>query len=319
MRELLDKLSVGIALFDKKGKAILLNKFITENFGQGKRGDYYYEIFKSLELISLLHDAYSTKEDKENVFNFKDRVYKAKTFYTDEGVGLLVEDVTERNLFEKLKEEFLSHLSHEIRTPVTAVQLTLETLLEEEREDRKRELIVRALNRLKEVTNILEATYMLSLDKKLENTTEFSLSELTQEVLQDLKVKLEEKNLSIEMDFKEDKLVGDRGKLKILLRNLIDNGIKYNRKGGRIFVRSYKGKDGVILEIEDTGRGIDKGMLPLIFEPFVKFKSEEGMGLGLYLVKKVAELHGGSVSVESEKGKGTKFIVSLPLIPPKAV
>ncbi len=319
MREFLDKLSVGIAHFDERGKALLLNKFITERLGGGKRGDYYYEIFKSLELISLLHDAYSLKQDKEGVFSFKDRIYEARVFYTDEGVGLLVEDITEKNLFEKLKEEFLSNLSHEIRTPVAAVQLTLETLLTEESEAKKRELITRALGRLKEVSRILEAVYMLSLDKKEENFTEVNLKELLEEVLKDLEDKLREKNVKVEVELKEEKLTGDSEKLKILLRNLAENAVKYNREGGKIFIRSYRNGERITLEVEDTGRGIDKGILPLVFEPFVKFESERGMGLGLYLVKKIVELHGGSVRVESEKGKGTKFIISFPLRPPKAV
>ncbi|WP_461829340.1 sensor histidine kinase [Aquifex sp.] len=318
MREFLDKLSVGIAHFDERGKALLLNKFITENLGSGKRGDYYYEIFKSLELISLLHDAYSMKQDREGVFSFKDRIYEARVFYTDEGVGLMVEDITERNLFEKLKEEFLSNLSHEVRTPVAAVQLTLETLLAEEREEKKRELITRALGRLKEVSRILEAVYMLSLDKE-ENFAEVSLRELLEDVLKDLEDKLKEKKISLEADLREKKLTGDREKLRILLRNLVENAVKYNHEGGKVFIRSYRDKEGILLEVEDTGKGIDKGVLPLIFEPFVKFESERGMGLGLYLVKKIVQLHGGSVRVESEKGKGTKFIISFPLRPPKAV
>ncbi len=319
MREFLDKLSVGIAHFDEKGKALLLNKFISENLGSGKRGDFYYEIFKSLELISLMHDAYSMKKDREGVFSYKDRIYKARVFYTDEGVGLLIEDITERNLFEKLKEEFLSNLSHEVRTPVAAVQLTLETLLTEESDEKKRELIERALGRLKEVSRILEAVYMLSLDKKVEEFRQINLREILKEIVRDLEEKLKEKNVSVEINLQEEKLLGDREKLKILLRNLIENAIKYNREGGSVFIRSYLEEDKVILEVEDTGRGIDKGVLPLIFEPFVKFESERGMGLGLYLVKKIAELHGGSVRVESEKGKGTKFIISFPLRPPKAV
>ena len=319
MREFLDKLSVGIAHFDERGKLLLLNKFITERLGEGKSGDYYYEIFKSLELISLLHDAYSMKQDREGVFSFKDRIYEARVFYTDEGVGLLVEDITERNLFEKLKEEFLSNLSHEVRTPIAAVQLTLETLLTEESESKRRELIARALGRLKEVSRILEAVYMLSLDKKGEDFTQVNLRELLEDVLKDLGDKLKEKGVSVVEELREEKLTGNREKLKILLRNLVENAVKYNREGGKVFIRSYKEGENIILEVEDTGRGIDKGVLPLVFEPFVKFESEKGMGLGLYLVKKIAELHGGSVKVESEKGKGTKFIISFPLRPPKAV
>ncbi len=310
MREFLDKLSVGIAHFDERGKALLLNKFITENLGSGKRGDYYYEIFKSLELISLLHDAYSTKQDKEGAFSFKDRIYEARVFYTDEGVGLLVEDITERNLFEKLKEEFLSNLSHEVRTPIAAVQLTLETLLAEERESKKRELIARALGRLREVSHLLEAVYMLSLDKKEENFAEVNLEELLEDILKDLSDKLKEKRINVEMELRQKELKGNREKLRILLRNLVENAVKYNREGGKVLVKSYAEDGKVILEVEDTGRGIDKGVLPLIFEPFVKFENEKGMGLGLYLVKKIAEIHGGSVKVESEKGKGTKFIIS---------
>jgi len=314
MREFLDKLSAGIGLFDKAGRAVFLNRFISESLSEGRREGFYYEIFKNLELISLLHDAYSTKRDAEGVLSFKDRIYKVRVFYTDEGVGLLVEDITERNLFEKLKEEFLSNLSHEIRTPVAAVQLTLETLLEEESDQRKKELIERALGRLKDISRILETVYMLSLDKKTKNFREVNLRELVDEVIKDLEKELKEKELGVELDLREERLVGDREKLRILLRNLVENAIKYNREGGKIFLRIFLEGDRFILEVEDTGRGIDKGIIPLIFEPFVKFESEKGMGIGLYLVKKITELHGGKVKVESEKGKGTKFVVSLPLL-----
>jgi signal transduction histidine kinase len=108
---------------------------------------------------------------------------------------------------------------------------------------------------------------------------------------------------------------GNRDLLAMLFGNLVVNAVKYNRRGGRVTIRSSE-KDGTVsVAVEDTGPGIPPDRLPLVFEQFYRVKggeNTEGSGLGLSIARKIAELHSGSIEVESEIGKGTVFTVCLP-------
>jgi signal transduction histidine kinase len=107
------------------------------------------------------------------------------------------------------------------------------------------------------------------------------------------------------------KLLLDRGKIEQVLINLFNNAIDAMPKGGKLYVRSYmSGKKAVVVEVEDTGTGIDKDIMTKIFEPFFTTKNRaEGTGLGLPVAKSIIDMHEGLITVESEKGKGAKFTV----------
>ncbi|RUM30611.1 MAG: hypothetical protein DSY42_04315 [Aquifex sp.] len=315
MKELFENLEDGIALLNHEGKVVYMNKFLRERLGNTSNSGYYYETFRSIDLIGLIQETFTRKEPLEKTFTYKEGTYKAKTFFSEEGVGLLVKEVSEKTIMDTLKKEFLANLSHELKTPLSVISLTLETLLYEETEESKKNLISRALSRIKELQNLIDIVYLLTFwDKGKETISEkVELADLIEEIINDYKEELESKNLRIYLQLNEKVINGDKEKIKLMLRNLIDNAIRYNKNGGEIRILTDKEENSVILVISDTGIGIDKRRIPLIFEPFIKGEESKGLGLGLSLVKKIAQIHKAQVHIQSQPNKGTTVKVRFPL------
>ncbi|RME10843.1 MAG: histidine kinase, partial [Aquificota bacterium] len=192
---------------------------------------------------------------------------------------------------------------------------------EEDRED-KRAFLEKALKRVEDMRRLVEDLLILT---KLESgeerikREEIDLRVLVEEVYDLLEPQAQEREVellnSVEHGFK---VKGDWDKLFLLLKNLVDNAIKYNRVGGRVEVRVKKTGSQVKIEVEDTGIGIPREHLPFIFERFYRVDPSRsrdlgGTGLGLSIVKHIALSHGGKIEVISKEGRGSTFTVYLPL------
>jgi two-component system phosphate regulon sensor histidine kinase PhoR len=151
--------------------------------------------------------------------------------------------------------------------------------------------------------------------------TEINMKKFVDRVIKDFAELIERKNISIHCKVpKEIVIVSDEKMLYAVLKNLIDNGIKYNKEGGVLKITVKEIEDFVEIVVEDTGIGIPKSHLPFIFERFYRVERSRskrfgGTGLGLSIVKLAVEKLGGTVEVESEEGKGSKFKVTLPKEP----
>jgi len=226
----------------------------------------------------------------------------------------------------KVKDEFLSIMSHEMRTPLNVVVgysgMIMDGMLGEVNEKQKEamgKIIRRANDQLVMINNILYAT-VLETEKIKVESHELSLGDF----LTQLKTAYEapiNKKLVFNWDYPADLplIRTDSAKLKHILQNLIDNTIKFTDKGSVAISAKIIESGGSWLELKvaDTGAGIPKEALPMIFDKFKQADSSEtrvygGVGMGLYIVKKFAELLGGRVEVESEVGKGSTFTVTLP-------
>ncbi|AAC06610.1 sensor histidine kinase [Aquifex aeolicus] len=304
-------LEEGVAIFDGEGNVKFMNQRLKESLG--KEGRTYYESLRSVELIGLIQETYQTRTPQEKGITFRDRTYAVRTFLYEDGVGILVKDITDRELMKETQKEFLANLSHELKTPLAVVMNTLETLLDMEEESVKRELIGRALKRVKEAISLTETVYMLSFSKgKGKVREEVNLEEVLSEVLKDLEENIKEKEISVEIDLKEKCLKGNREEIKVIIRNLLQNAVEYNKRGGKVLVETRKDENAIVLSVEDTGIGIENRKIPLILEPFVKGEESKGLGLGLALVKKIAQNYGAKINIQSERGKGTKVEIRFP-------
>lgn len=234
-----------------------------------------------------------------------------------------LEDVTTLKRLDRIRQDFVANVSHELRTPVATVRALAQSLLEGAMEDRntaQRFLhdLDRETARLAQLVEDLLTLSRLEAEETVLRLERFPLREPVTECLES-KAKLASKygvEISAEGD---EKLVveADRRLLGTLIGNLLDNAVKYNRPGGRVWVRYRAEREGTVIEVEDTGIGIPRRELARIFERFYrvdKARSREtgGTGLGLSIVKHIAERHGGWVTVESEEGVGTVFSVYLP-------
>ncbi|MCU0371761.1 MAG: ATP-binding protein [Ignavibacteria bacterium] len=222
------------------------------------------------------------------------------------------------------RNEFLGNVAHELRTPIFAVQLAIETLVDGAVHDEKvrMDFLGKALNqtgRMKELVDDLIHISKLETDMKLSRRY-FPINSLVRETMHEMSDIISKKNISVVLNFSADddaRVFADSEKIKHVLINLIDNSVKYTPDGGTINVTTEKEGRIIRISVTDTGAGIPKDDLPRIFERFYrvdKTRSRDmgGSGLGLSIVKHILELHNSRINVESETGKGSKFEFFLP-------
>jgi two-component system sensor histidine kinase ChiS len=236
--------------------------------------------------------------------------------------------IDELNARDALKTQFLSNISHDLRTPLAAIITHAEILrdgmlgeLNQKQSDSVVGIVSGGQQLLDMIDEILSYVRGASDQITLARTT-FSITELVDQVRalnQPLAVK---KRLTIQRMGGDDlpAVRADRDKLKHVLGNLIGNAIKFTPDGGRIWVnitrRSDKG-DELLVEVGDTGRGIARQNHELVFREFAQVdaspsRPHHGTGLGLAIARKLVELHGGTIWVESELGKGSRFFFTIP-------
>ena len=232
-------------------------------------------------------------------------------------VGLFY-DISNIRKAEQVQLDFITNVSHELRTPLTAIQGYVEALLEEPEKNDKGQVqqflnvIRRNVQRLVSLLNhFLELSQMeepLQIKK-----TELNTEEVTGSIIKDLHIK----SHRLKLDFSQKTVKADRHFLKQILYNLIDNALKYSPKGRLIEVSWKKEKDFVVLKVKDQGAGISPRHRGRLFERFYRVDpsrtSVKGAGVGLSIVKRLMEKHGGSVQVESLLNKGSLFICSFPV------
>ncbi len=320
--DVLNALGGGVLVL-KGPEVVFANRFLVESqlVRENWIGKPYYEVIKSLPFISIVRRALS-QEDLSEEFQHSERFYKV---VSKKAKGLLVceiSNVSSIKKYEQSKREFVDNASHELKTPISVLRGIVETLLEEEEKQEKRKLLERALKRVEQMQNLVED--MLTLAKlesgreKL-NLSEFNLRELVEEVYDNLEQEFVKREVSFENLIDESfKIFADKQKFFLLLKNLMDNAVKYNKKGGMVRVWAKKEGDKQIVEVEDTGIGIPPEHAPFIFERFYRVdrgRSKEmgGTGLGLSIVKHIAFLHGGEVGFHSKPGKGSRFFVIVPI------
>jgi two-component system phosphate regulon sensor histidine kinase PhoR len=324
--EVLNALGEGILVL-KGSEVTFANRFLVENqlVREDWKGKHYYEAIKSLPFISIVGRALG-KDSLSKEFQYLERFYRVVSKRIGEMLVCEVSDVSSVRKYEQSKREFVDNASHELKTPISVLRGIVETLLEEEEDQRKRHFLEKALRRIEQMQNLVEDLLTLT---KLEsgrerlNLSEFKLRELVEEVYDSLEQEFVKREVSFENLVSEDfEMFADRQKLFLLLRNLIDNAVKYNKRGGKVWVRAKKEGNKQILEVEDTGIGIPPEHVPFIFERFYrvdKGRSREmgGTGLGLSIVKHIVFLHGGEIMVHSKPGEGSRFSVIIPNISKK--
>ena len=259
-------------------------------------------------------------------------------FENEEVIIAIINDITERkvaaeNLIKakeqaeqsnKLKSEFLAGMSHEIRTPINTI-LNFVSLIKSDLGDNVDDDIKSsfkmidngAFRLIRTIDSILNMSQLQSGSYELRIKLVSVVEEVLKPLVQEFKQVASQKNLGFHLDVKTDKtkILADQYTLTQLFINLIDNSIKYT-KAGEIKIIVSEESDNLVIQIIDTGIGISEEFLPTLFEPFLQeemgyTRSFEGNGLGLALVNKYLELNNGTIDVQSKKGVGSIFAVSL--------
>jgi signal transduction histidine kinase/DNA-binding response OmpR family regulator len=316
----------AILMFDSDGCLVLLNPAAQKLFT-----DYETKLGLPLargrgydRLIDLVEETCASGESQKGEFDWPDHrtLTAIITPIEDGGCVVVLQDVTHFKDLERVKNEFISTASHDLKNPISAIAGFSDLLakagpLTDTQADFVNYIHTAALNMNELVQNLLDlAKIDIGLDFKREKV---EVNALVSEVVEEFQpqAKAKKHNLTLKKARSMLQVEGDTLQLKQALRNLVGNAIKYTPAGGVISVSAEKGNDAVNVCIQDTGYGIPAEDLPFIFDRFYRVHNDEvkdieGNGLGLAIVKSIVEGHGGQVSVESKLGKGSRFSISLP-------
>lgn len=225
---------------------------------------------------------------------------------------------------EEMRRGFIANVSHELRTPMTSIRGFIGGILDGTIPDEKHEYylgIVRdEINRLNRLVNDLLDLARIEAGEMNFKFIDFDINELIRRSIIKLEGQIVSKEINVEADFEEDETIvsADQDSIERVIINLLHNAIKFTPEEGKISISTSLKKDKVLITIEDNGIGIDKNEIGMIWDRFYKSdksrsKDKTGTGLGLSIVKNIINEHGQNISVESDHGKGTKFIFTLPL------
>lgn len=274
-----------------------------------------------LEISHKLEGIYDEKID----FNFPHYQYDELNIIarTTTDMSKSVQDYIRKLEKEKtIRQEFFSNASHELKTPLTAIRGYAELLQSGMASDTQmqKEFLGRIHSEVEEMTNLINDILMISRleTKELMPTKEMlCVKSVAEEVKKTLKPLADENNVSLEIHCCDEFVYMDRSHLQGILSNLMGNAVKYNRPGGFVQTDITMDSTSLSIRVEDGGIGIAKEDQKRIFERFYRVdkgrsKRVAGTGLGLSIVKHVTEFYGGCVSVESQSGVGSTFLVQLP-------
>lgn len=241
------------------------------------------------------------------------------------GAVLVLHDVTELRRLERVRQDFVANVSHEFKTPLTAIQGFAETLLSGAIDDpqnnrRFLEIIREHANRLARLTDDLLKLARIEAGKLELEFSPVGITELVESCSETTLLKASRKQIALEIEVPPGlpAMRGDASLLHEVLQNLLDNAVQYTGAGGHISVSAFVRDREAVLSVSDTGIGIPLAAQERIFERFYRVdaaRSREagGTGLGLSIARHIVEAHGGRIWVDSEVGAGSKFSFSIPL------
>ncbi len=314
----------GLCVLDRDSRIVLCNASFRRIAGMNApEGRHFWEVVRSSALGEVIRRVRAAKAEAAEEAEIGDRTYFCNAAYLAAGDRIVVTlyDITELRDLERIKKDFVVNVSHELKTPLTAIKGFVETM-EPRAGDENRaylEIIRRNTDRMIAIVeDLLTLSQLEDRGMKVEKT-EVPMRPLAENILGLFEKLAREKGLTLSLEASPDlpPIQADPLQVEGLLLNLFDNAVKYTDKGS-VTVR-LGAKDGrFLIEVADTGLGIDSSHLPHIFERFYvvdKSRSKKlgGTGLGLSIVKHIVLAHRGTVAVKSRRGEGTTVTILLPL------
>lgn len=326
IKSILSLMIEGLVVIDDKDKIILANdnfKIIVNALSNNIIDKYYWQVISSPQFSDFIKTVKTSGVIVNKEIEINNRTYLVNGNYASkiEKTIITLHEITEKKKLEKMKSDFIANISHELKTPLTSIKGFAETL--EESASKKYRQFAQAIRRNADrLINIVQDLLVLSdlerPESKLE-TESINLKEMLDNIQKVFIKQIKQKKIkvNIEIDDTAQIVNGDPFLIEQLFNNLIDNAIKYNIEKGKINIKAIKIDNNIQITIEDTGIGIAQEHLDRIFERFYvvdKSRSRKlgGTGLGLAIVKHIVLSHNGEIKVESEVGKGTRFIIILP-------
>ncbi len=321
---LLDSMGEAVIAVDDLEKVVLANQVAVQRFGI-KLGEAIGEELDNDVRAVLWSGEERTAELKRKGIDYSVTIsptFSKENEPTITGVIVLLHDVSKIRKLERIRQDFVANLSHELRTPIAVIQSSAETLtlpsmnLNDVAADFA-ETIFRHSERMGTLIESLLRLSQIEAAGDLMTNKEISTRAICLEVLENIRPLAEEKSILIHSDCDDLIVLGDPGGLSVVLQNLMENAIKYSEAESEIQISCKRADQSVRFTISDNGIGIDEKHLDRIFERFYRVdegRSREigGTGLGLAIVKHLVRALGGTIHVESASGDGSVFIVEFP-------
>ena len=298
------------------------------------QGRTIQEVIRLSELQRFVVGALSSEEPVEKdlvLYGEAERIVQARgaPLRDAEGkrIGVLVvlNDVTRLAKLENIRKDFVANVSHEIKTPITAIRGFVETLQEGRTQDQEEirrflEIIHRHVDRLEAIVEDLLTLSRMEKEAETEGIPleDHTVRDILARAVQACGDKAESKKIHLEIDCREDlKARMDPQLLEQAVVNLIDNAINYSEEGKSVTIKALERAQEIFIQVQDQGCGIERKHLDRVFERFYRVDKSRsrklgGTGLGLAIVKHIVQSHGGRVSVESQLGVGSTFTLHLP-------
>lgn len=329
----------GIIAVDKNYNIILINAKAREMFGlkpsREVLGSNIMEVIRHHQVnlyldetiknnISLVNEITINNPDEKVMMLYTNPIKPRDPHINNLGGIIFIQDVTNIKKLEQIRTEFVSNVTHELKTPLTSIRGFIETLRggaihDPQVAEKFLEIIDIEAERLYMLINDILHLSEIETKQKDINIGIHNLKPIVQEVISILQGAADKKPVTLIDEVADDiKITANRDRIKQMLINLIENGIKYNAEHGSVTISAKKGNGKVIFSIKDSGIGIAKEHLPRIFERFYRVdkgrsRNMGGTGLGLSIVKHIVNLYSGDIKVNSEPGEGTEFIIQLPM------
>ena len=322
LKTIIENIKEGIVVTDKNGRIVILNpSFKTITSSDILTGRFFWEVLRSVEAKELFEEIKKSQKSEAKELKIGNNFFIVSCGRLPEGFVFVFTDITPLKQIERTKRELISNISHELKTPLTAIKGFVETLEDVVKDEdaqsfirimkRQTERMIKILKDILTLSKFEDSAFQLNIEK-------VNLKELAERTLKLFEKRMKEKGLTAEFSCEENITINaDPELMEQMLINLIDNAINYTEKG-RIGVSIKIFNSKVKVEVFDTGIGIPEEHIPRIFERFYvveksRAKETGGTGLGLSIVKHIVLLHNGDIKVESKVGEGTRFIITLPL------
>ena len=331
LRATVEGMSEGVLVVDARGAPQLANAAFRSLFDlpADTAAGELLDLAREPRLADLIVESLASAEPRTAELERGDPLARTLELFASPlakggGAVLVARDVTEAERLHRMRREFVANVSHELKTPLAAIQGYAETLVDGALDERPTALrfserILEQCRRLGELLDDLLTLSRLEGAASIRGPERLDLRELAVEATELVLQRAAAKPVSLELvPGVSPAVTGDWEGLLRLLTNLLDNAIKYNHPGGSVRVALGSTDGSAVIEVTDSGIGIPAAHLPRIFERFYRVdkgraREEGGTGLGLAIVKHVAQAHKGRVEVESTLGAGSTFRVFLPL------
>lgn len=332
LSQLIRSMNLPMLFVDKEGKIAFTNQSFRKEFEiPHLKGRYYKDIFVG-EMLDLVEQCYVFERPLSTVVKIQSRYYQVESspVFSDheklifDGTIVLFTDVSKMKEIEDMQKQFLSDVSHELKTPMSAIIGSVEILKRDGMESPEifnefMDILLKESYRMQNIINDILELSRLDQTKVSLDYQELDVKAVVKESMDLFEPLAKEKHLSLiyHNQIKEP-LILDYSTIKMILSNFISNAIKYSNEG-IITIKTKKADDTFILSVQDEGIGIPKNKLNYIYDRFYQVdksrSSKISTGLGLSIVKKIVELNQGTIDVESSAGIGSTFTVKLPINP----